>query len=405
MSAWGYMEKQAKENHGATLTTVALPTKTRMKPFAQLLVEVIRKNICDGCGACIATCPVSVIDMKPAPGKDELPSLVGRCILCQYCYYSCPRIELHVEDSLRNQFPQSSKITPYADIIGPYIEAYSARTKREDIRARATDGGVVTSIMAYVLNSGMIDSSVSVRATKEQAWKGEPKVALTYEELLETGGTVFDITPVHEGLREAWEEYDSRSIGVVGLPCQIFPIKKMQSMDYGYLQLGERVKLTIGLFCAGAFYYEGIVKELLNKQKGIPAEKISKMNIKRGKFVVEKGRGKPLEIPLTEINAYRRVNCNSCPYGFSAWQADISLGSIGSKDDWTTALTRTPLGREAFKGAVEAGYIECVSLDDVSGSMEAIVKHEMAKKRRLDAAKAAEAAAATQTPPSPAKPA
>lgn len=392
----GWKVDQRTQSRGATLTTVVLPKTIRMKPFANLLTEVIRTNICDGCGACIATCPVSVIDMKAEAGKDENPTLIGRCILCQYCYYSCPRIELPKADKeiKTKLFTGSPALNAkYAPQVGPYLAIYSARAKKPEIVARATDGGIVTSLLTYAKDTGIVTHVAGAGTNPNEPFRGIAKVATTHEDLLNMAGTTFNIAPVHVALREAVEEYDAHAVGLVGLPCQIQPTRKMQHIDYGYLKYGEEVKLTIGLFCAGAFYYDGLMKEHVEKEKGVDLKTVTKINIKKGHFLVYKNNDVILDTPLKEIKKHKRANCNSCPYGFSADEADISVGANGSPSGWTTVIVRTETGRKVFEGAVEAGLLDHVALEERSPGIEEILKLENIKKTRLERFRKAEEAA------------
>ncbi|MFQ5998446.1 MAG: Coenzyme F420 hydrogenase/dehydrogenase, beta subunit C-terminal domain, partial [Candidatus Bathyarchaeia archaeon] len=309
-----------------------------------------------------------------------------RCILCQYCYFACPRIDYPTVDKQIDAkvFPADvGRDRKYAPEIGNYLECYSIRSRKNEFLEKATDGGVVSTFLAYALQEGFIDCGVATTLSKDKPWLGVPKVALTKSELLETVGTSYNISPMHEGLREAAEEFDKHKIGFVGLPCQVIPVRKMQDTDYGYLIYGNRVSLTIGLFCAGAFYYDGFVDGYLAKEKGIDPKKISKMDIKHNHFLVEAQGQRVLDVPLKEINQYKRDNCHACPYGFSADVADISVGAVGSLEGWTTVLVRTEIGRKVVEGAASAGFIEVKPLEEQGGLSE-VARLEAIKKKRFE---------------------
>jgi len=54
---------------------------------------VVDDDLCYGCGACIALCPTSALDLKErlAVVKQE------KCTLCEYCIRSCPVFALRIE--------------------------------------------------------------------------------------------------------------------------------------------------------------------------------------------------------------------------------------------------------------------------------------------------------------------
>ncbi|MFH1327955.1 MAG: Coenzyme F420 hydrogenase/dehydrogenase, beta subunit C-terminal domain [Candidatus Bathyarchaeota archaeon] len=324
------------------------------KIFGTLITEVIKKNLCIGCGACIASCPVSILYMK-----GEIPSMIGKCIICEYCYYQCPVPEFLAADIEKEIF---GRVRSPTDEIGICLNSYSARAKHEEILKMASDGGVVTSLLAYALQKGIIDSAVISGVSEVEPWKPTPKVALTYTDLIESQGTRYTTSPTLVGLWSAVEEYDKKKIGVVGVPCAIKAIRKMQTATYGVAKLGGRVAFTIGLFCMDSFYYKGLIEDYLRQQKGIDLNKITKFTIRRGKFIVSVAGEEALNVPLAEVKSYSRDNCHSCA-DFTAEFADISVGAVGSLDGWSTVIVRTEVGKKLLEDAINAGYLECKSLE------------------------------------------
>jgi coenzyme F420-reducing hydrogenase beta subunit len=51
-----------------------------------------------------------------------------------------------------------------------------------------------------------------------------------------------------------------------------------------------------------------------------------------------------------------RPACYACK-DFSNIYSDISFGGLGSKNNLTTTLIRTPLGKKVYDGALREGYI------------------------------------------------
>jgi len=119
----------------------------RIKIFGHLLVEVIRKDLCVGCGTCVSVCPVDAIAMQ-----DGVPKLVGQCIACGMCYNNCPRSEFDVQGIEARIFDRSR--TEEEAEIGVYRACYAVRAKGDEIRGRCQDGGAVTAILSQFLADG-----------------------------------------------------------------------------------------------------------------------------------------------------------------------------------------------------------------------------------------------------------
>jgi len=136
----------------------------------------------------------------------------------------------------------------------------------------------------------------------------------------------------------------------VGVPCQIQALRKVNTF------LGEfREVVSIGIFCRENWSYS-CMRALVENDLGIPLANVQKFDIKRGKFIIEHD-GVQKEIPLHDTRNYVRINCHIC-LDFVGELADISVGSVGSPQGWSTVITKTKLGSEIVKGAEKAGYIE-----------------------------------------------
>lgn len=246
----------------------------------------------------------------------------------------------------------------------------------------ASNGGVVTSLLAYGLKKGVIDCAVVSGKNPREPFKPVPLVALTVEDLLKGAGSTFVMSNVLQGLKSAAQEFDKERIAVVGLPCQMTAVRKMQKAYFGDLKLGARIALTVGLFCMGTYYYDGLVKTYLEKEKGLELGKISKINISEGRLSVVMDGKETLNTPLKEIEPHLRSNCHLCTYDFSSELADLSVGAVGSPDGWSTVVARTELAKSLLVGAASEGYIEFSSLDPGPEGLGEVVRLSQLKRRR-----------------------
>jgi coenzyme F420 hydrogenase subunit beta len=69
---------------------------------------------------------------------------------------------------------------------------------------------------------------------------------------------------------------------------------------------------------------------------------------------------------------------------YTAELADISTGSVGSPDGWSTIFVRTAKGEEYLNKMVEAGAIETKPIDDVKPGLELVQKLALQKKEKND---------------------
>ena len=64
-----------------------------------------------------------------------------------------------------------------------------------------------------------------------------------------------------------------------------------------------------------------------------------------------------VKIPVKKLKSYMKDSCKICG-DLTAMYSDISVGSIASKEGWSTVIIRTDRGLKLFENAVNKGYLE-----------------------------------------------
>ncbi|MGC9443870.1 MAG: Coenzyme F420 hydrogenase/dehydrogenase, beta subunit C-terminal domain [Candidatus Methanospirareceae archaeon] len=369
------MAREATPDTGepAAKKFVRLPTFLE-RGFLNLANEVTAKRICCLCGTCAAFCDKIKIG-EGEGGKREPIFVEDYDTVCGLCYTFCPRTFLPREDIERRLFGTPHKRAA-EDPLGVYRSVYAARAKRVEILEQAQDGGAVTALLAYALEAGLLDCATIT--TSDEQWRPKTKIARTADELLEGGGTKYTLYPSVTGVRDALNA-GCEKIGFVGLPCQIQGLRKVQTANQPY-DLGiEKVHLIIGLFCMENFTPE-LLDYVAKQSRSGSVSSISKFEI-RGKdlFIYDQARQ---AIPLREIKDYIGDGCLVC-MDYTAELADLSVGSVGSEEGWSTILVRTAQGEAVLKGALDSGYLEASKI--ARNELESIQK--LAKRKKESNAK------------------
>jgi coenzyme F420 hydrogenase subunit beta len=328
--------------------------------------NVVETGRCVGCGTCILVCPFNCLEYRE--GK---PVLVKDCKVCGICPRVCPQYEQSL--SKIENFVFGRERQPGED-FGVYRRLSVARAKDAEVRSSAQDGGVVTALLIFGLEKGLIDGAIVSGITKEKPLYPTPKLATTPMEVLESAGTRYTYSPNILALAEAVKQ-KRQSIAFVGTPCQIRAIRKMQMA--GLKKYTAPLKLLIGLMCSECFTYEGLMEKYIHEKLGINLNNITKINIKGKMLVTTKSNVKA--IPLMEVKEYARKSCSFCN-DFSSELADISAGGLGL-DGWTFVVIRTKEGEEFFEAAEKAGVLETRSVEKNEPALSLLVKLS-AKKRK-----------------------
>lgn len=257
------------------------------------------------------------------------------------------------------------------DVLGNYKSVISARSTDKDITKQSQDGGIITTLFAYALEEGIIDGAI-VAGPSEEPWKPEPVVATTKAELLAAAGTRYTISPNLYLIKEATRSYGLDRVGIVGTPCQMQAVRKAQLYPIGMRDVDDKIALALGIFCMENLSYqalEAIVEDHCNQKM----ESVKKMDIGKGKFTVYTERGAVSQMPLKLIHKYVQPGCNVC-LDYVANLADISSGSVGSPDGWSTVFVRSMKGNAVWDGAIAAGCFETKPMDQVKPGLDLVTK-------------------------------
>ncbi len=370
--------------------------------FFELEAAVVDADRCIQCGTCVAACPSNSLGVNADSG---LPELIKMCTGCSLCWDFCPRGGLRYEalwppstaipgvsgeDAADTGSGASEverhdaadtywKITggPPGDGLGAVLSAYAVRAgARPD---GAQDGGAVSAILLAALASGEIDGALVTRpsADPDEPWKGVAHLATTPAEIIESAGSFYNQTMALAALDLSRYNLPAKPrIAVVGTPCEIQGIRAMQARRWSTgAHRVDAVVLTIAVLCTKSFDYRGLMLELLERDRGIDLARVSKVDVIRGRMIVEYRDGSmAVDEPIKDFHGAALKGCDECA-DFIGRSADISVGSVGSMDGWSSVLVRTERGRRALDGA--RSRLDMKDLD----SVEALLKLDAFDKR------------------------
>lgn len=348
--------------------------------FHKTASAVIDAGRCVGCGSCIAACPSRSIGV----GEDGRPTLVRMCTGCSACWDYCPLAGLRVErlglDTLAaDGSPTDADGSPTdADSelagLGLVRAAYSARAARPADRAQ--DGGVVTGLLAELLDLGYVDGVLVTR--RVDAFRGEPYVALSADAVREAAGTVYHQSHALGALNDPLPAGVKR-LAFVGTPCQVSGLRALQRFPWRYRRsTAGAVVLAVALFCTRSFEPRDL--ELAVAGSGVDTSRVARIDI-RGAELVARGRGAEvlLRRPVRDFRHTALKGCDECA-DFTGLAADLAMGSHGSEPGMTTVLVRTAAGGEAMERGANALVLGPLT------SLEAVASTAARDRRRAEGA-------------------
>ncbi|QYZ79448.1 coenzyme F420 hydrogenase subunit beta [Methanofollis formosanus] len=256
-------------------------------------------------------------------------------------------------------------------VLGNYKSVVAARSTDNEILKGAQDGGIVTQLFAYALEEGIIDGAI-VAGPSDEPWKPEPVIATTKAELLAARGTKYTLSPNIALLKEATRSYGLDRIGIVGTPCQMQAVRKAQLYPIGMRDVPDKIALAIGIFCMENFPYQSL-EAMVEDHCNVKLESVKKLDIGKGKFWAYTERGAVAQIPLKVTHKYEQPGCHVC-LDYVSNLADVSTGSVGAPDGWSTVFVRTQNGENAWGKAIAAGCFETKPIEEVKPGLDLVTK-------------------------------
>jgi len=154
----------------------------KSKGFEGLKAEIIDRNLCSCCGACVSFCEHLELGDDTPVLKEECSLDKEGVIKCSEngtCYDVCPMTETDIE-GLEGMFFDSECVKD--EYLGIYRKLIAGRTQIE-----GQDGGMVTSMLVAGVEKGLFDCTIV--AEREDGYNAVPKITEDVEEIKRAKGT------------------------------------------------------------------------------------------------------------------------------------------------------------------------------------------------------------------------
>ena len=151
----------------------------------------------------------------------------------------------------------------------------------------------------------------------------------------------------------------TENVAIIGTPCHLVAADKIDNFSDC---LGDTtLDLKIGLFCMENFSYS-YMKKLLEKYD-VDMKDVNECRVEKNYMWFYLTEDRLVKIPLKEAKSCMRKNCQIC-MDFTSEMSDISVGSVGSPEGWSSVIVRTEKGLKLLENAEKDNYIITKPLSD-----------------------------------------
>ncbi len=237
-------------------------------------------------------------------------------------------------------------------------DMYYAYSAIEDIRKKGEYGGVVTTIMKYLLEEGIVDGIVGV-SEGQDIYDAVPILVTDPADVIKTAGSIHCGTlNIAKFVSKYLNGARDMKLAVACKPCDAMTIRELMKKD----NIIEDNVVMIGVNCGGTMSPVPTINMIRDVYELDPKDVI-KEEISKGKLIIETVDGeKALKIDDLEENGMgRRENCRRCnlkipmnaDLGFGNWGV---IGELAGKATFVEVFSDK--GAEIWDKVVESGLIE-----------------------------------------------
>lgn len=321
--------------------------------------DIVRNDLCVGCGICAAISGGS-IEMKYSsdgylrPQVASMPSLS----LQQKISDICPGVALRQEIEGQNDH-----------FWGSIIGSRAGFSTNESLRFHASSGGALSAILVYLINEGLVDHIIQTKSSKADPLSNTTVLSTTFQDIFSSAGSRYLPSAPLADIRRHLQS--DKKFAFVGKPCDVAALR---ALGRDNPNVTERIPVMLSFFCAG-------IPSLHGTQEILKALEVEERDVIQFQY---RGNGWPGKARATLANGNERsldyasswggilskhlqFRCKICPDGSGNF-ADIVCGDAWHCDEngyplfvegpgRSLILSRTETGESIVQQAIASGYL------------------------------------------------
>ena len=305
-------------------------------------------ELCNRCGTCVGLSG-GAISFRDREGLFR-PELVGELETKEYdrILNACSGAGFDFPEYRRLFYP---KAPGFHTFTGPYHTMSIGHAADPLLRATGASGGIISTILIYLLEHKRIDGAVVTRMSHQKPWLTEPFIATTREEILEAAQSKYILTSVNEILDQI--AAFKGKLAYVGLPGQVQSIRLLQKAGDPSV---KSIAYIFGPFYGNTLHFSSI-KSFLKSHGEKDYTGIKELHFRHGEWpgnmrvVLESGR----IIELKKFHANYLIPFHIVPNSLYCTDFSNEFTDISGGDAWAPVYEERGKGFSMVLGRSELG--------------------------------------------------
>lgn len=256
---------------------------------------------------------------------------------------------------------------------GPYVQAFTGFATDPDLRFKGASGGALSGLLAWLLESGVVEVALTNQADPDHAVANQPLLARNRDDIARAAGSRY----APSAPLAALDLVETGPAAFVGKPCDVAAFRAMEAQDSS---LTQRFPVVVSFFCAGVPSLQGA--DAVLEALGVAPEDTTIFRYRghgwpgRATAITREGH----EASMTYHESWGRIlssrvqhRCKLCADGTGkaadivfadAWETDARGYPVFEEADGISLIVaRTAKGADLLARAKAAGALETAPFD------------------------------------------
>lgn len=329
--------------------------------------DVVKKNLCVGCGACASLFKTPAARMELANSGFLRPVQLRELNSAEVAVFSdiCPGVGV----AHANRGPQ------FLPLWGPVHKVQAGHAADEQVRYLGSSGGVLSALAIFLLESGKVQGVLHIAPDPHKPFDNPSQISRCREDVLKAAGSRYAPASPLDRVRECLEL--PGIFAFIGKPCDVAALRAMARK---FPEVASKFRYMLSFMCAGTPSIRGT--EEVVRHLGFQPQDVTYFRYRGngwpGMARAETADGASAEMDYDSswgkiLNRHLQFRCKICPDGtgeFSdvscadAWHSDKKGYPIFTETNGRSLIiARTALGQELLESAEQADRLKTENMD------------------------------------------